>query len=173
MKISKRGRTFESGKSLSTDIRRSIIDEIILGGGNVVTGYFSGYYETVATRFRVARSTVRKIWKQYCEGFSEEPQAKGGANRNREKITENDLELIEGLKVRRGSVTLQEICDELEAIGDLDGNISSSTICHIIKNKLPSGKRYSRKKVTRLTKQRFTHANMVYTQLYMVYTHIL
>ena len=72
MKISKRGRTFESGKSLSTDLRRSIIDEIVLGGGNVITGYFPGYYEAVASRFRVARSTVRKIWKRYCEGFSEE-----------------------------------------------------------------------------------------------------
>ena len=58
MKISKRGRTFESGKNLSTDLRRSIIDEIILNGGNAITGYFSGYYETVASRFRVARSTV-------------------------------------------------------------------------------------------------------------------
>ena len=169
MKISKRGRTFESGKSLSTNIRRSIIDEIILGGGNVVTGYFPGYYETVASRFRVTRSTVRKIWKQYCEGFSEEPQAKGGANRNREKIMENDLELIKALKVRRGSITLQEICDELEAMGDLDGNISSSTICCIIKkqNKILSDKRYSRKKVTRLAKERFTHPNMVYTQLFV------
>ena len=169
MKISKRGRTFESGKNLSTDLRRSIIDEIILNGGNAITGYFPGYYETVASRFRVARSTVRKVWKRYCEGLSEAPEAKGGANRNREKLTQDDLELIEALKVRRGSITLQEICDELEAIGDFDGNISSSTVCRIIRNRMPSGKLYSRKKVTRLAKERFTHANMVYTQLFINY----
>ena len=101
MKISKRGWTFESGKNLSTNLRRSIIDEIVLNGGNAITGYFPGY-ETVASRFRVARSTVRKVWKRYCEGLSEMPEAKGGANRNREKLTQDDLELIEALKVRRG-----------------------------------------------------------------------
>ena len=167
MKTSKRGQTFESGKSLSTDLRRSIIDEIVLGGGNVITGYFPGHYKAVASRFCVARSTVRKIWKRYCEVFSEEAQAKGGANRNREKLMEEDLELIKALKVRRGSITLREICDELQAIGGIDGNISSSTICRIIRNKMPSGKPYSRKKVTRLAKERFTHTSMVYTRWFV------
>ena len=82
---------------------------------------------------------------------------------------EEDLELIEALKVPRGSITLREICDELEAIGGFEGNISSSTICRIIRNKMPSGKLYSRKKVTRLAKERFTHTNIVYTQLFVNY----
>ena len=84
-------------------------------------------------------------------------------------MSEEDLELIEALKVRRGSITLQEICEELLAIGGFEENISSSTICRVIKNKMPSGKRYTRKKVTHLAKERFTHANMVYTQLFLNY----
>ena len=32
---------------------------------------------------------------------------------------------------------------------------------------MPSDKRYSRKKVTHLAKERFTHPNMVYTQLFV------
>lgn len=62
-------------------------------------------------------------FEKYGKGIvklSEAPEAKGGANRNREKLTQDDLELIEALKVRRGSITLQEICDELEAIGDFE-----------------------------------------------------
>ncbi len=56
--------------------------------------------------------------ERYCESFSEEAQAKRGANRNHEKLIEEYLELSEELKFRRGYITLREICDELEAIGD-------------------------------------------------------
>ena len=82
-------------------------------------------------------------------------------------MTEHDLELIEAVKVRRGSITLQEICDELVAVGDFNGNIPSRTVCGIIRNRMPSSKLYSRKKVTRLAKEGFTHANMVYTELFI------
>jgi hypothetical protein len=72
MNVSKRGRTFENGKSLSIDIRRSIINEIVLGGpGDIITGYFPGTYEAVATKFRFARSTVRKVWNRFCDEFGE------------------------------------------------------------------------------------------------------
>ena len=68
MPLNERGRTFESGnKALSNDLRRSIIDEVVLAGGNIVTDYFPGTYQAVATKFRVARSTVRKVWKNFCD----------------------------------------------------------------------------------------------------------
>lgn len=78
MKVSRRGRTFESGKATSTDIRRAIIDEIVLAGGDTTTGHFPGKYEGIATKFRVARSTVRKILKRYCDELSENPLPKAG-----------------------------------------------------------------------------------------------
>ena len=34
MPLNERGRTFESGKALSNDLRRSLIDEVVLAGGN-------------------------------------------------------------------------------------------------------------------------------------------
>ena len=39
-----------------------------------------------------------------------------------------------------------------------------STISRHIKNKLPSNRRYTRKRVSKLAKERFTEANMVYMQ---------
>ena len=168
MPLNERGRTFESGKALSNDLRRSIIDEVVLAGGNIVTGYFPGTYQAVATKFRVARSTVRKVWKNFCDDYVETAMPSGGPNRNRDKLTGEDLELIEALKIQRGSISLSEICEELEALG-LQENISASTISRAIKNKMPSGKRYSRKKITHLAKERFTPENMLYTQLFINY----
>lgn len=108
MQVSRRGRTFENGKALSEDIRRSVIDEIVLAGGNTLTGYFPGTYEAIASKFRLARSTVRKVWRNYCENLSESAMPKGGGNRNRDKLTGEDLQLIETLKIQRGSITLRE-----------------------------------------------------------------
>ncbi len=167
MKLSKRGRTFDCGKAVSDDLKKSIIDEIVLAGGNVVTGYFPGTYEAVAAKFRVARSTVRKVWERFCDS-NELTLPKGGANQNRTKLSEEDLEMIEALKVRKGSISLSEICEELAALG-LQGNIHASTVSRALKSKMPSGKRYSRKKITHVAKERFTPENMLYTQLFMHY----
>ena len=58
MEVSKRGRTYERGSSLSIDLERSIIDEIVLAGWNTLTGIFC-----------VTRSAIRKIWRRYCDEF--------------------------------------------------------------------------------------------------------
>jgi hypothetical protein len=36
------------------------------------------------------------------------------------KLSEDDLALIEALKVQRGSFTLKEICADLDDIGDVE-----------------------------------------------------
>ena len=168
MPLNNRGRTFESGKALSNDLRRCLKDEIVSTGGNTITGYFPGTYEAVATKFRVARSVVRKVWKNFCNDNIESAMPKGGPNRNLDKLTGEDLELIETLKVQRGSISLSEICQELVDLG-LQDNISASTVSRAIKTTMPSGKRYSRKRITHSAKERFTPENMLYTQLFMNY----
>ena len=53
MKFSKRRRTFDSGKALSIDLRRAILDEAVLAGGDTVTtvtGHFHGSYEVIANK---------------------------------------------------------------------------------------------------------------------------
>ena len=124
MPLNNGGRTFECGKALSNDLRRSSIDEIVSTGGNT----FSGTYEAVATKFRVARSTVRKVWKNFCNDNIESAMPKGCPNRNLDKLTGEDLELIETLKVQRGSISLSEICQELVLDRGLQENISASTV---------------------------------------------
>lgn len=52
----KRGRTFESEKATSIDIRRAIADEIVLAEGDIIAKFFQGKYEDIATKFHIARS---------------------------------------------------------------------------------------------------------------------
>ena len=59
------------------------------------------------------------------------------------KLQEGDLELIEVLKVHSPSISLSEVIQELQA-----PEISMSVISRAIKNRLPSGKQYTRKKHT-------------------------
>ena len=49
------------------------------------------------------------------------------------------------------------------------GDISLSSISRAIKSKLPSGQRYSRKRITHVTREQFTEENMLYTQLFVNY----
>ena len=47
--------------------------------------------------------------------------------------------------------------------------LSCSAISRAIKTRMPSGKRYSRKKVTLIARERFHHGNILYTQLFIDY----
>lgn len=79
------------------------------------------------------------------------------------------MAFIETLKVRRGSITLKEICEEVDAIGDVEEGVSLSTISRSVK-KLPSKLLYiPEKKVTHIARERFTRVNMIYTQLFLNY----
>jgi len=167
MLLSNSGRTYERGKPLSPDFRRLIIDEIVKLGGNIATGFFPGSITMLANKFHVSRSSIRRIWQRFCEEFTELPRVRGGGNPS--KLTNDDLELIEVLKNYKGSMTLKEIYAILEEFGDCQGNTSISAISHAIKTRMVSGQRYSRKKITKVAKERFTPVNLIFTQLFMDY----
>lgn len=161
------GRSYHSGKALDTDLRHLIIDECINSGGDTISGYLPVTYVSVASRFHVAVSTVSKIWKNFC--FRErrvDPLSKGGDRCS--KLSDGDLELIEILKTVKGSIQLKELYSVLEEVGDV-GEISMSSISRAIKSKLLSGKRYTRKRITHVARERFTDENMIYTQLFINY----
>lgn len=69
---------------------------------------------------------------------------------------------------REYSISLRELQAVPADIGDVQ-DISLSALSKAIKPKLLSGKRYSRKKITHLAKERFTYETMVYTQLFINY----
>ena len=47
--------------------------------------------------------------------------------------------------------------------------ISMSTVSRAISNRMPSGQKYTRKKITKLARERFTPNNIFYTQLFINY----
>ena len=150
-KVNKHGRLYKSGVSLSEDMRNLIISDILSLGGDRITGYFPCYYSEVAQKFKISVPTVTKIWKQYCETNNVGSLKRGGDFSS--KLSADDLELIETLKQEKGSISLKEICEILEQIGDVGDDISLSSISRAIKNRLLSGKVYNKKIFAGLIKQ--------------------
>ena len=110
----------------------------------------------------MSSKTIKSVWYRFCEEMKTAPKRKGGVTYS--KLQEGDLELTEVLKVHSPSISLSEIIQELQA-----PEISMSAISRAIKNRLPSGKQYTRKKLTKLARERFTPENMFYTQLFINY----
>ena len=167
MNVNKKGRSYPPGKALDVDLRSLIIDHCLKNGGDPAHLYLPVTFESVADKYSVTANTVSKIWKNFClKERTVRPAEKGGDRVM--KFSDGDLELIEVLKTVRGSVQLREIRTLLEEVGDVE-NISLSSISKAIKSKLLSGKRYTRKKITHVAKERFTPENMAYTQLFINY----
>ena len=167
LKANKEGRTYAPGLALLDDMRRLIIDDILQAGGDRTTGYTAISFNEVARRHKVSHNSVASIWKRFCNDYTEKRAHCGGDHSG--KLTDEDLELIETLKTEKGSITLSEIYEILEEVKHENIDISLSTISRALKNKMLSGKAYSRKKITRVASQRFTATNMLYTQLFIDY----
>ena len=135
-----------------------IISNIISLGGDRVTGHFPGTYSDIANTLRISPHTVTKIWKDFCHTYAIEC-----TNRECTKLTAGDLELIETLKAEKGSISLREIYELLDELGDLDGDISLSSISRAIRHKMPSGKKYSRKKISHIARERLTFCTHSYS----------
>ena len=170
IKFSKAGRTFNVGKALSDDLRRSIIDKILEQRGERATRYIPVPYARIAEHFKVAPNTVKTIWLRFCETYNETRLPKSGGNN--QKLSPGDLELIEVLKTARGSISLRELLEIVNEVGDVGpDNVSLSTISRAVRNRMPSGRQYTRKKVTQIAAERLTGNNILYTQMFMNYLH--
>ena len=143
----------------------SIIDRIISDGGEGITGYIPRSFTQFSDELRVSINTVKSVWYRYCEEMQTLAKPKGGLTS--EKLQEDDLELIEVLKVHSPAMSLSEIIEELGQFGRQQ--ISMSAVSRAIKNRLPSGQQYSRKKLTKVASERFTPDNLFYTQLFINY----
>ena len=65
---------------------------------------------------------------------------------------------------------MSELWEILDEVGDINhGEVSLSTLSRAVRNRLPSGRRYTRKKITHIAAERFTNNNVLYTQLFMNY----
>ena len=79
LKFSKCGRTYESGKALSLDLRRNVIDKILEEGGNRISRHIPTGYTKIASHFKIAQTPLRKfgrdfvnnIWRKVCPHLEE------------------------------------------------------------------------------------------------------
>ena len=168
-KVSSKGRTYQNGKALSSETRRSIIDKIILRGGQKETGVFHGKFVDVATELNLSSPVVSKIWRQYCQTSSFSPLKKTTGNNS--SLSDGDLQLLEIIKRQRPSTSYNEILNVLFDVGDLrTGSTSKTAVCNAVRNRLPSGK-FTYKKINKVAQERFSLQNMAYTQLFIDYLH--
>ena len=164
------GRLFAPGKPLSNDIRLLIIGNIINNGGNPETGFFPGKFVDIARPLGVSSAVVSKIWKRYWQDKTISPKPNTGGNPSH--LSEGDLHYIEFLKRQRPSISYNEILQQLYEFGDLPyGTTSMTGLSEAVRNRLPSGKKYSFKKLNIIAHERFTLQNMAYTQVFFDYLH--
>ena len=121
----------------------------------------------VSRRLRIRPSTVWKYAKMYREKGNIEPFPRKHI-RTRSKLSFDDSLLLETIVQTKGSTSLKEMKSELSNFGDC-GEVSTSTISRHVRNRLPSTKSYSRKRLGKCAAERFTHGNLVYTQWYLDY----
>ena len=96
-KVSKFGRSYHPGVALDQDFKCSIIDRIISDGADRITGYIPWSFTQFADELRVSTNTVKSVWQRYCKQIQTLAKPKGGLTS--EKLKEDDLQLIEVLKV--------------------------------------------------------------------------
>lgn len=152
--VNKFGRSYKQGDSLSLDLRAQIVE---LSGNTSM--------REIARRFRIDPSTVSRILKRYEQHGTVAPDSRDHT-RTLKKLTFQDSILLETMVLNKGSTSLKELQADLNRFGNC-GVLSQSTISKHVRNELPSGKHYSRKRLGKIPQDRFSHANLVYTQLYL------
>ena len=123
LKVNKFGPTYRTGIALDQDMRSLIIDRILQGGGDRVTGYIPRSFRYFSEELKLSVNTITKIWRKFCEELSINPRAKGGTKWS--KLTGDDLELIEILKIEKPSVSLVEI---ISCLQEMDGEEVSTLL---------------------------------------------
>ena len=118
-------------------------------------------------RYRLNRSTVHKYTEHYRETGNIEPLSRKHI-RTRSKLSFGDSMLQETIVQSKGSTSLNARKSELSNFGDY-GELSLSTLSRHVRKNLPSGKDYSHKRLGKCAGERFTHENLVDTQLYLDY----
>ena len=153
-RVNNLGRTYMPGKPLSQDMCMLVIDRIMAEGGDRLTGYIPTTYTFLSQQLKISLNTVKNIWRRYFKDFNVMPKPAGGARNN--KLTQDDLEFIETLKVEKPSMSLAELVNPVSQHGNVqDGQVSLSAVSRVLRSgRLPSGQRYTRKKLTNLALER-------------------
>ena len=157
------GRTFHRGKPVGKDARSLIIDDILSGGGDVSTEFYSGSFRAIGVKYKMSGLTVSKIWKTFCQTTGDyllRHTVKGQPK----KLEEPELDLVQLLIKSRPSITYKEIKENVEAYSTTTASISA--IGRAVRDRLPEGK-MTWKKMIRPAAEKFTPDNIAYCQSYV------
>lgn len=156
MYVNKLGRNYQRGKPLPVEIRNQILEKV----------HFSSY-RTLSREVRVSPSTIGYILKLHQHTGNVDCRERNHI-RTQSKLTFEDSILVETIISDKGSTSLREIQKQLIDHGEC-GLVSISTLSRHVRNNAVSRKKYSRKRLGKCASDRFTHENMVYTQMYLDY----
>lgn len=158
-KVNKCGRTYNPGEAIGESLRASIIDRMLLDGGDPATGFFGGRFKDIGDCFGVSAPFVSKLWKTFCLQGDHMPQKRSSGNPSH--LKPEDVQLVEFLKKEKPSATLASIKETVENYCNLNGGTSLSAIGNTVRNRLPDGP-FTRKKLTRPKAEKFTPQNLAY-----------
>ena len=168
MIVSGKGRSYERGKAVGIELRKSVIDMIVKEGGDITTGTFTGSFKNVAQHFSLSVSFVCKLWKQCCKTGDLTAQWKGG--NNPPHLGPPELELIQCLKTSKPSLPYAKILDTVNANCIIPGGTSKSAIGRAVKTRLDNGNiRWSWKRLCRAKQEKFIPENIDYCQDFLNY----
>lgn len=117
-------------KPHSKDLRQKIIDAYMEGQGSI---------RQIALRFKVSRSFVQKLLKQYQQTGKVDPKPyRGGRS---PKLNSEQINLVAELVKQNNNATLQELCDLVE--NQTGVRVSHSTMSRILRKLKSSQKKES------------------------------
>ncbi|XP_061186305.1 uncharacterized protein LOC133194343 [Saccostrea echinata] len=156
------GRVYLNGKSLSTDLRELIVQDICDMGGDIITKKVpKGVKKELAKKYKLVPDTITKVWLKHTEG-----EQLGKKSTGRPKIlAKEDIEFISALKTARPSMQLETIREQVIQNSNTVQNVSTSTVCRTLKKDLSM----TFKKITKYDKDRFTLYNLIFTQQFLNY----
>ena len=162
---SNKGRLFKPGQPLSEEFRLNIISKLLDGGANEETGFVPrGIKSKVALELLIDKHCVSRAWESWITNRDVRSRPKGSQGCG--KLHQNDLHYIEFLKRETPSITLRDIQEKLNTFSNK--NVHLATICRALKRSMPSGE-FTRKRLTRYAKERFSYNNLQYTEAVMQY----
>ena len=151
--INKFGRNFKQGAPLSSDLRNQLkVAELVQLHS----------YREVGRGLRSDAKRVSKAVEQFWESGSTAPKPLN-QTRTASKCIFQDSMLLETMVQTKESSSLRELRGNLAIHGDC-GVLTNSTISKHVRTKLPSGQKYSSKRLGKCASE-----NLVYTQLYLNY----
>ena len=166
--VNQSGRTYTRGKALSEDFRQAVCDDLIKNGAPQGVPHFKGLHglaSKTGSKFGLHRTTVVSYWTSLCADGNLHPKKPGPQNRTK-KLSDEHIAYIEYLLNDQPSLTAGDITDKLKRYSNFPDGLHRRTVARAIRSQLTPGE-FTRKRLSNVHQQRFSEANMQYSQAYI------